>query len=124
MSYWYKVPKTLPMYYPKEGISVNLGLHFVNYCSLGPGFCNLCCLPFRVSMGNHSLSLDDLISAVEKKKGWGEVKINYLVSVKVKALKCPTSKCNHTVASFSNLVLVNVFVTQWFGLFRRLIPDF
>lgn len=42
MSYRYntivKVPKTLLIYYPKEDISANLVLRFVNCCSLGPGF--------------------------------------------------------------------------------------
>lgn len=42
MSYRYntivKVPKTLLIYYPKEDISANLVLRFVNCCTLGPGF--------------------------------------------------------------------------------------
>lgn len=123
LCYWYKVSKPLPMYYPKEGISVNLVLRFVNYCSLGLGFCNLCCLLFRVSMGNHSHLMIWFLLWSKGKKKRGGVKINYLPSMKVKALKCQNSKCNHIVASFWNPVLANILVTQWLGLSDRFIPD-
>lgn len=46
-------------------------------------------------MGTQSVTLEDLISAVKKEMGGG-TKINYLLSVKGKALKWQNSKCNDT----------------------------